>query len=41
VDNNQNHITLEQINDEIFGLERSIAETNRTYKNILIKINVI
>jgi hypothetical protein len=28
------------INDNIFGLERSIAELNRNYKNLLIKQNV-
>jgi hypothetical protein len=32
--------TLNHINDTIFGLERNIAELNRNYKNLLIKINV-
>jgi ribosomal protein S3 len=36
----QNSATLNQINDVIFSLERNIAEMNRNYKNLLIKINV-
>ena len=31
---------MNQINDTIFSLERNIAELNRNYKNLLIKINV-
>ena len=31
---------IDPIKEELHNLERSLAETNRTYKNILIKINV-
>ena len=36
---NENN-SLNHINDTIFSLERNIAELNRNYKNLLIKINV-
>jgi hypothetical protein len=31
---------LHQINDGIFNLERNIADLNRNYKNMLMKLNV-
>ncbi len=31
---------LHQINDGIFELERNIADLNRNYKNLMIKLNV-